>query len=167
MRKTKFDDALFTATEWEGAKEKARFADHFVRFVEGGFKPTLFPDWFYRRLSNTFGHIAHYDRVGFYATWFEGLPKRAAFLRHALRHHCCGDPAFTYSDVERALQSWIRESGWLEKIEAADRGARDMVRNAALDAGNRSMRNGGRAAWNADDFDAATGELARLSGARP
>lgn len=59
----------FTATKWESAEQKAKFANHFVRFVKSGFKPTLFYSWFYKRLSMTFGHIAHFNRQGFWHTW--------------------------------------------------------------------------------------------------
>ena len=34
-----------------------------------------------------------------------------------LAHPCWGDPAFTYSDVERALQSWLHQNGVLGEYE--------------------------------------------------
>ncbi len=38
-----------------------------------------------------------------------------------------------------------------------------IIRTAATDAGNRSMRKGNRTAWNEDDYDAACAEFERLS----
>lgn len=109
----------FTPTKWDTAAQKAKFANHFVRFVEGGFKPTLFYDWFYKRLSNCFGHIAHYNRGGFYGTWFKTLPGRRDFLVNATKFPCYGDPTFTYSDVERALAAWIKQAGLIENYTKA------------------------------------------------
>jgi hypothetical protein len=94
----------FVATQWDSAEDKAKFANHFVRFVRSGYKRTLFPKWFYRRLSMCFGHIAHYNQAGFYAEWFADDSGR--FLRNVLQWGCYGDPAYTYSDVERALQTY-------------------------------------------------------------
>lgn len=38
-----------------------------------------------------------------------------------------------------------------------------MIRAAAQDAGNRSMRAAGRTAWNDDDWNAACAEFERLA----
>ena len=51
------------------------------------------------------------------------------FLEQTLLHPCYGDPAWTYSDVERALQAWLQADGTLaryckqlvEEIEAGER----------------------------------------------
>jgi len=102
-----FTASQFTPTHWDTADEKARFANHLVRFVDTGCKWTLFHTWFYRRLSMCFGHIAHYNKAGFYATWF--TQHRGDFLEHLLQHRCYGDPTYTYSDVEQALQCYYRQ----------------------------------------------------------
>lgn len=116
--KENFTADQFTATQWDSASQKAKFANHFVRFVNSGFKASLFYDWFYKRLSMTFGHIAHYDRNGFYAEWFMHDVCHAEFIKHTLRHPCYGDPTFTYSDVEKALQHWLIENKVLEQMQA-------------------------------------------------
>jgi len=97
----------FTPTEHSSADNKARFANHFVRFVEGGFKRTVFPYWFYTRLSMCFGHIAHYNSGGFYDVWFSSPERRQRFLAHAMAYGCYGQPEFTYCDVEKALGRWL------------------------------------------------------------
>lgn len=103
-----FTAAQFTPTKWDTAEDKAKFANHFVRFVEGGFKESVFPKWFYRRLSMTFGHIAHYNKAGFYDQWFSTADRRIEFIENVRRSSIYGDPAWTYSDVEKVLQGWVR-----------------------------------------------------------
>jgi hypothetical protein len=107
----------FTPTKWDDRQTKAKFARQFVKFVESDFDQRLFSQAFYRRLSMTFGHIAHFNRQGFFETFFTTTADKVRFLRMTLAHPCFGDPAFTYSDVERALQGWLRESGTLARYE--------------------------------------------------
>jgi hypothetical protein len=97
----------FTPTQWDTAQDKAHFANQFVRFVHGQFNARFFTDRFYRRLSMTFGHIAHYNRGGFWAEFFTSTEDIVRFLEQTVAHPCYGDPEWTYSDVERALQSWL------------------------------------------------------------
>lgn len=111
----------YTATQWNSIADKEKFVRHFKRFVETGMKKTLFPKWFYTRLSMTFGHIAHYNQGGFYDYWFSSPEKRLSFLRGILEAHICGDPAYTYSDAERNIQIWLRESGIVEGLEISVR----------------------------------------------
>lgn len=114
----KFEASQFTATEWSTKEDKAKFANHFVRFVESDFKSTLFYQWFYNRLNGMFGHIAHYNRGGFYGTWFSSTENKARFLQNTLDSGHYGDPAYTYSDVEKVLAAWVAESGLFEKYQA-------------------------------------------------
>jgi len=108
--KTLFTASQFTPTAYDSAEQKAKFATQFVRFVEADFKRTLFPKWFYKALSCTFGHIAHYDQNGFYHTWFRDTRAKLAFLDRTLEFPRYGDPKFTYSDVETVLARWVAES---------------------------------------------------------
>ncbi len=114
MKQPKFTAAQFTANDQHAAEDKARFANHFVRFVETGFKPTVFPEWFYHRLSCTFGHIAHFNRNGFYETWFSTTRRRRDFLQRCLTHpFYMGAP---FSDAEDACRQWVRKSGLVAKL---------------------------------------------------
>jgi len=117
--KTYFKASQFTPTQWDPAETKADFADHFMRFVESDFKRTLFYDWFYKRLSMTFGHIAHYNRDGFYETFFMTAEGKHNFLHRTVEHgaHAVGDPHFTYSDVERAIAEKVQAKGLLGECE--------------------------------------------------
>ena len=115
--KQQFTHTDFVPGDWSSAGQKAKFANHFMRFVEAGFPATLFPKTFYRRLSNCFMHIAHYDAQGFYHSWFDSTQHQLEFLRNAVRNAGVGDPSTTYSDVERALKTAILEGGYIEKYE--------------------------------------------------
>lgn len=120
MSKNKlFKASQFTPTKWNTAEDKARFANHFVLFVESGFSRSKFPKWFYERLSNMFGHIAHYDLGGFYDCFFTSPGMVHKFLQLCAGHPRPGDPAFTYSDVEKVLQEWLAEEGVLARWERA------------------------------------------------
>lgn len=110
-----FNTEQFTPTQWDTAADKAWFARQFVKFVKNGFEQRHFTDRFYRRLSNTFSHIAHYDRGGFWQEFFTTTADKVRFLEATLRHPCYGDPAWTYSDVERAIQGRLKEEGILAK----------------------------------------------------
>jgi hypothetical protein len=53
------------------------------------------------------------NRLGFWETFFTTTSDKVRFLEVTLRHPSYGDPAWTYSDVERALQSWLAVDGTL------------------------------------------------------
>ena len=110
-----FDASQFTPTQWNTAQDKAMFAKQFVRFVQSDFAAGHFTEKFYRRLANTFGHIAHYDRGGFWGTFFTTIADKVQFLEMTIQYPCYGDPAWTYSDVERVLREWLRADGTLER----------------------------------------------------
>jgi hypothetical protein len=114
--KTAFSASQFVATKWDTAEDKARFANQFLNFVESDFSASKFPKWFYKRLSMTFGHIAHYDQAGFWSEFFQSSEGKVRFIEQTLRHLCWGDPTCTYSDVEHDLKSVLSVSGVLEKV---------------------------------------------------
>jgi len=109
------------------AEEKAEWANHFARFVEGGFRQDHLTKRFYSHLHCLWGFIAHYDRWGFYGYFFDrrtncrcgacGCASRvraeglAAFVATILLSPCYGAPDHTWSDVETVVASWLR--GWL------------------------------------------------------
>ena len=76
-----FDPSQFTPTQWETAKDKTAFANRFVRFVQGDFAERHFTEKFYQRLSNCFGHIAHYNRGGFFETFFTTTADKVRFWK--------------------------------------------------------------------------------------
>ena len=102
----------FTATSSgrTTAEDKAKFANILRAFVESGFDKKKWSKRVYDRLSHCYGHIAHYDVHGFWSEWFGDDVNRLEWVRHVLGWTIYGDPAFTYSDVEKVFQAWLRES---------------------------------------------------------
>ncbi len=100
-----------------GAGRKAKAANYFVRFFRAGCPWTIFSEWFYEELHLHFGHIAHYDRQGFYAEWFSSVGRQRDFLEDLCQRWTAGvgDPAYTYSDVVRAIRAWVSTSGILDE----------------------------------------------------
>jgi len=101
----------FTATAHSTVEDKEKFAAHFKKFIERGCPETLFPKWFYQRLSTCFGMIAHYNIHGFFDVYFRSTAGKVQFIREVMLYPCYGDPAFTYSDVEKHLHEWLKETG--------------------------------------------------------
>jgi hypothetical protein len=112
-----FEAAQFTPTKFSTAEEKAKFANHFIRFVTSGFPKSMFPKWFYNELRHCFGHIAHYDQNGFYNEWFTNDLSKSLFIKMTVQHPCYGDPTHTFSDVERALIVYLRKNDPLPSIQ--------------------------------------------------
>jgi hypothetical protein len=121
-----FATEMFTATQWDTVETKREFCERFVRFVRSGYNPNIFTTGFYKRLSMTFGNIAHYNRMGFYEEQFGSMEywrpdsinnteRRARFLSNCVNHGGTGDPAWTYSDCENVLARWIQETGQLAR----------------------------------------------------
>lgn len=108
---------VFTPTQWASAADKQKFAHHYISFVQARCPFQKFHEWFYNRLMHMFMHIAHYNRYGFYETWCGSPEKRFNLLRYHLAYAPVGDPAWTWSDVERELQIWLAESGIVHGYE--------------------------------------------------
>jgi hypothetical protein len=60
MRAKPFDASQFVATQWNSEADKTSFGNTYLHFIESEWKRSLFTKSFYQRLSNCFGHIAHY-----------------------------------------------------------------------------------------------------------
>ena len=122
----------FTATEHDTAEEKAMAANALVRFIEAECPREKFTQRLYSHLHlHLFGHIAHFDRSGFWHVWFRDAAARVRFLENALApiiqapeygvsiavgHQ--GDPAHCWSDVERWFAAWITTTGALDRARA-------------------------------------------------
>ena len=84
-----------------------------------GFPAGRFTERLYTRLSMCFGQIAHVDRNGFAETWFDSPESIAAFVNHLMQWPCHGDPGFTFSDVERAIQREAARLNLVAKVNEA------------------------------------------------
>ena len=113
-----FSGSEFIPTKWESAAAKAEFANKLCRFMAADFKEALFTKILYRRLSLCFGHIAHYDAFEFFDHFFRDLPGKVAFLEQTLQWRPCGEPAYTFCDVERAVQARLRSCNLLAAYRA-------------------------------------------------
>ncbi len=115
-----FQGTDFTATKWNTAEDKARMANKLTRFILNGFPQGSFTKDMYKRLSTMFGHIAEYNISGFYSVWFETdaacLRWTENVTRGGLLGLVVGDPAWTWSDVEKAIQRWMAENHIVEQI---------------------------------------------------
>ena len=98
-----FEPHQFTATQWNSAEDKAKFANTLMTFIANEFPRRSFTKTLYQRLSNTFGHIAHTDIDGYYSVFFERDADKIVFLDQTLHWPCYGDPTYTLCDVERAV----------------------------------------------------------------
>lgn len=129
MPKGPFSPSEFVPTEWSTSVEKADFGNTLLHFLDSGCPRELFRKKFYTRLSMTFGNIAHYNLEGFYDTWFTRDRHRHGFVQKLLRWPCHGDPKFTFSDVEFAVQRVMRARNYLGRFEL---GAAEELRNAEM-----------------------------------
>lgn len=126
-----FSDAEFTATKWDSSADKARFANALCRFIAEDFPEKRWTQKLYRRLSLTYGMIAHYDSCGFWAEYFTGTEGKITFLQDLLSYPCYGQPDHTYCDVERAVAARLRQSGILPAYRA--------LRLAEIEASERAV----------------------------
>jgi hypothetical protein len=125
--RTFFEADAFTPTKWNSSADKADFGNKLLHLLLNDCQQSLFTQELYDRLMNCFGHIAHYNRDGFFAEWFSSPQSKAEFVRHLLSYPCWGDADFTYSDVERAIQSEVKRlnllAAYQERAAAAIRSA--------------------------------------------
>ena len=129
MSQGPFLPSEFVPTKFSSAADKADFGNALLNLLDAECPQQLFTKKLYHRLSMTFGHIAHYDRSGFYDTWFTRARHRAAFVEKTLRWPCHGDPEFTFSDVEYAIQQMMRQRNYLARFELK---AAEALRTAEL-----------------------------------
>ena len=105
--------ADFTPTRFCPASTKAWFACHLLRFVSADFPEHQFTQRFYAQLMHTFGHIAHFDRLGFWTEFFTSTRNKVEFLEQTLAYPGYGQPDTTWCDVERLVNRRLRAAALL------------------------------------------------------
>ncbi len=90
----------FKAVKFMTAKEKYMFVKQFERFVKQGFKWDHFTVRIYEHLHLNCGFIAHYNRHGFYTTYFPGVT--TDFTEHFIGPRA-GNLNGVYSDVNKHI----------------------------------------------------------------
>lgn len=122
--------ADFLPTKFMPADTKAWFAVHFLRFASADFPKHHFTQRFYGRVMNTFGMIAHYDRMGFWTEYFTSTAGKVEFIEQVIEWPCYGDPDYTFSDAEREIQRRLRQVDLLGLYRKLSRTERDTAERA-------------------------------------
>lgn len=112
LTQPRFQEADFIPTEFYPGEDQAAFANDLMRFLAQDCPQGRFTKFLYRRLSNSFGHIAHYNRHSFFSYFFSDTASRISFLEETLAW------PYTFVDVERAVAARLRESGLLLALRA-------------------------------------------------
>ena len=121
----------FRDSEFLSADDKRKVLKAWVRFLQGGLRFAHFTKRLYEHLHLHCSFIAHYNRQGFYQTYFERGETIAQFLSQFDRRGECrsveyGGAAWlqgTYADLHRAM---VEEGAryipaLVEKAQAAQR----------------------------------------------
>lgn len=108
----------FTATQFHDGAAKAAFGNQLLAFIAEDFPRKRFTLKFYCVLCQRFGMIAHYDVHGFWAEYFTSTADKLRFLEELIAHPCWGSPAFTFSDLERAVIARLRSAGLVARLRA-------------------------------------------------
>lgn len=122
--------ADFVPTKFTPADSKAWFAVHFLRFASADFPKHHFTQRFYSQVMNTFGMIAHYDRMGFWTEYFTRTAGKIEFIEQVIEWPCYGDPTHTFSDAEREIQRRLRQVDLLGLYRKLSRAERDTAERA-------------------------------------
>jgi hypothetical protein len=101
---------LLKDSEFMDAEQKRKVLSQWARFINGGFSFHLFTDSLYEHLIHHCGFIAHYNRSGFYSTyWSDDLVALARQTGMILR-----PVPGTFVDWERFLRSFQCWHEWLD-----------------------------------------------------
>ncbi len=99
----------FVKTHLCTQEHKAQCANEFVDFVTSDFPEFLWKRRLYQFVSNSFGFIAENDNRTFYWRHFSDLAAQRRFLEQVVEWDFYSPPDSSFSDVERALQVWLRQ----------------------------------------------------------
>lgn len=128
-----FTAGQFTPTQFTSAADKAAFANKLVRFLAQDCPEPSFTKGLYRALSNSFGHIAHYNLAGFYGEFFRTTTDKIAFVRQTIEYPAYGLPEFTFCDVERAVGTRVGASGLLMHLRVLRDAETEQAERAQLE----------------------------------
>ena len=122
----------FRATKYHSAEDKVAFGNGLLAFVAEDFPRERFTLRFYRVLCQHFGMIAHFDAHGFWAEYFTSTADKLRFLEEVTAHGCWGDPAYTLSDLERAVVARLRAARLVARLRAARARETEAAQRAVL-----------------------------------
>lgn len=91
----------FTDSQFMSAREKMNVIRDWERFLKKGFKPQHFTRALYLHLTLRCSFIAHFDKSGFYNTYFENPEDTIRFLHQF-------DADFAFKSVEYGGVWWMK-----------------------------------------------------------
>ncbi len=105
----------FNGAQFLSAREKALVLKAWVRFLKNGLRWEDFSDRLYTHLSLHCSFIAHYNRAGFYATYFENGEDTMRFLSQFDKRGDClsveyGASWWLHGDNEDVNEAMIEEA---------------------------------------------------------
>ena len=105
----------FSDSQFMSAREKTLVLKAWVRFLKNGLRREDFSDRLYKHLINDCSFIAHYDRAGFYATYFENGDDTTRFLSQFDKRGDClsveyGKSWWLHGDYEDLNDAMIEEA---------------------------------------------------------
>ncbi len=109
----------FTNSSWGTAKQKTKFVNHFIDFVENDMKFENFPNWFCESIKYSFGKMTyhnpeHYNRNGYYNLFFLCAKDKAQFFDNIL-HYDYSSSDDGRNDVVAVVRNWLIENKIYEK----------------------------------------------------
>lgn len=133
MKLDEIHESMFTATKWDRADVKFKYAKRLCRFLERRCPKKSWNKAFYNRLMQMFGFIAHYSVDGFWDSRLKGPVERLRTVEAILNHPCHGMPDHTWCDVERVVQRFVTENGLRPIYETAAQEAVEATEKTELE----------------------------------
>lgn len=96
---------MFKDAQFLTAKEKEKLVKNMKSFLKNDFSITTFTDALYKHFSLHCGFIAHYDRNGFWNTYFTSPEGKVRWAKAFCGYSEMGD----YTDVNKVLKEMIHE----------------------------------------------------------
>jgi len=97
--------------EFMTAKEKEMVLKQWITFIKNGMKVEHFTDRLYKHLSLHCSFIAHYNRMGFYSTYFERPEDTIRFIGQF-------DEDQGHKSIEYGSQYWFTDSDYNDLNQA-------------------------------------------------
>lgn len=91
----------FKSVKFMTAEEKEAILRGWKRFIKSGFDQRFFTKRLYKHLTLHCSFIAHYDKAGFYSTYFHHPEDAVRFIKQF-------DKDFDYISTEYGMDYWIK-----------------------------------------------------------
>lgn len=98
---------MFKTVKFMTAAEKEKVLKDWIRFIRGGCKFSQFTKALYNHLIQHCSFIAHYNRAGFYDTYFAPPANGSVFFRQFNRSYDC-------KSVEYGWDIWLSDPDYAD-----------------------------------------------------